>query len=636
MKNDKVIKLSNIFRYSKNDKEAEKSFLELAQMADNNNLDAQFEMIDITRNLLLDGITAKDQIDISIHYTALAKKNGSKEYNNQMGLTALIHGAYEHAFHYFELGSKKDGNVESVSNLGVCYLKGYGVAKDSIKAVSLFKESSELGYSSAMYNLAQCYGAGYGLDRDYEKELKWLIEAGENGHVGACLRLGKFYNSWKSAKKKDKTMSNKWYLKAIEYYKEEFRLKNLSVIPKIAELYEKVEDYKKAIMWYQRSVDLGENSAMLDIGRLYNPNENDSYGNLDKSIYWYEKALQSGIADAGVPLYFLTYFDKKDKSGLNWLTKAAKIGSVEALKLLGHISKEEGKIEKAEEWYKKLVELDGYEVEGIIELARLFEEFKEYNKAHYYYEELTKIEGYESEGILELARLHKELKEYDKATYYYEKLTELDGFEGRGIVELARLYKELKEYNKAEKYYMELIKIEGYKNQGSDELLYLYELKKEYNKIITFYKENIKKDNYDLFDRLRLGRVYEKTGDFSKAREQYETLVDLGFNDGLIAIGDMYANASGVKKDYVRALKLYEQAVDTDNQYNIRHKIHQIKIITMIDKIPGILQKDIYDYLESMHKETIREELIKLENKKRITRIKKGNSYELFDPLGDS
>ncbi len=45
----------------------------------------------------------------------------------------------------------------ALNSLGYCYLWGYGVEQDKIKAVDLFTKTAKKGYSQAQNRLAYCY-----------------------------------------------------------------------------------------------------------------------------------------------------------------------------------------------------------------------------------------------------------------------------------------------------------------------------------------------------------------------------------------------------------------------------------------------------------------------------------------------
>ena len=71
----------------------------------------------------------------------------------------------------------KLGDAASMHNLGVCFLNGWGVAKNTAEAVKWFRKAAEKGYAEAQYNLGICYANGWGVKESEEEGVKWLRKA---------------------------------------------------------------------------------------------------------------------------------------------------------------------------------------------------------------------------------------------------------------------------------------------------------------------------------------------------------------------------------------------------------------------------------------------------------------------------
>ena len=70
------------------------------------------------------------------------------------------------------------GDVTAQFNLGICYKKGKGVARDMRRAVELYEAAVAQGNSRAQYNLGNCYAEGIGVERDLRRAVE-LWEASE-------------------------------------------------------------------------------------------------------------------------------------------------------------------------------------------------------------------------------------------------------------------------------------------------------------------------------------------------------------------------------------------------------------------------------------------------------------------------
>lgn len=79
---------------------------------------------------------------------------------------------------------------QAITNLGLMYLKGEGVAKDFQKAKEYFMQGAELDNDSANYNLALMYQSAIGVEEDIEKALFYFRRATAKNHQNANFRLG--------------------------------------------------------------------------------------------------------------------------------------------------------------------------------------------------------------------------------------------------------------------------------------------------------------------------------------------------------------------------------------------------------------------------------------------------------------
>ena len=68
------------------------------------------------------------------------------------------------ALGYWFRCAAEQGDANSQFNLGVYYLKGFGVEKDVAEAVRWFRKAAEQGDAVAQCNLGSCYLAGCGID----------------------------------------------------------------------------------------------------------------------------------------------------------------------------------------------------------------------------------------------------------------------------------------------------------------------------------------------------------------------------------------------------------------------------------------------------------------------------------------
>jgi len=75
------------------------------------------------------------------------------------------------------------GDTEAMNNLGYLLYNGYGVAKDTDRAVKLWRVASEAGESESQWHLGTAYETGIGVERSLPKAYAWYqcaIETASN------------------------------------------------------------------------------------------------------------------------------------------------------------------------------------------------------------------------------------------------------------------------------------------------------------------------------------------------------------------------------------------------------------------------------------------------------------------------
>lgn len=114
---------------------------------------------------------------------------GRRFMKHREALSAYKQKDYERALALWEEEIKYK-NDQAMTNLGLMYLKGEGVAKDFTKAREYFEMASEYDNDSANYNLALIYQTKLGVEEDEAKTIEYFRRAVKKNHQGANFRLG--------------------------------------------------------------------------------------------------------------------------------------------------------------------------------------------------------------------------------------------------------------------------------------------------------------------------------------------------------------------------------------------------------------------------------------------------------------
>ena len=113
----------------------------------------------------------------------------------EASLIAQAGGNAEHAAADYQRAVDA-GDLDSLSNLGVCYLRGVGVGRDEPHAADLFRQAAEKGCEAGKSNLANCYENGIGVAKDAEQATVLYQQAADKDCTIAQYNLGrkKFLN----------------------------------------------------------------------------------------------------------------------------------------------------------------------------------------------------------------------------------------------------------------------------------------------------------------------------------------------------------------------------------------------------------------------------------------------------------
>lgn len=107
------------------------------------------------------------------------------------------------------------GEANGQLNLGICYSRGHGVAKDDVQAAAWFRKAADQGFAPAQELLGNCYFDGEGVPKDQVQAVSWYRKAAEQGSASAQMSLGECYGGGKGVEK-DFVQAVKWWRHASE------------------------------------------------------------------------------------------------------------------------------------------------------------------------------------------------------------------------------------------------------------------------------------------------------------------------------------------------------------------------------------------------------------------------------------
>jgi TPR repeat protein len=205
------------------------------------------------------------------------------------------------------------------------------------------------------------------------KLAKWYYEmAVENGYTQPVLQMGLMY-----CEKKKYSMAEKCYQSVVG---KETSVKYIcEALNRLAELYilqEKDEDMIN--QFYQKAADLGDISAMLCLGKIYE----DSY-DMDNVVKYYQMAVDLGCVDAMIRLGKIHYNNRKYDEAVSVYQHAIDQGNLEAMNELGRVYCAQDKDNMAVPIYQMAVDLGS--VDAMYSLGLLYKGQQNNDQAVHYF-----------------------------------------------------------------------------------------------------------------------------------------------------------------------------------------------------------------------------------------------------------
>lgn len=116
------------------------------------------------------------------------------------------------AFWYRKAADK--GSAEAQNNLGVCYAKGKGVARDYTQALYWFRTAAAQDNHLAQSNTGNFYRCGNGVEQSWAEAVKWYKRAADGGDATGQFWMGYvYYYGYEVAKNDERAQY--WLLKAL-------------------------------------------------------------------------------------------------------------------------------------------------------------------------------------------------------------------------------------------------------------------------------------------------------------------------------------------------------------------------------------------------------------------------------------
>ena len=534
---------------------------------------------------------------------------------------------YGAALKLFRDAAKKDHPLASF-NLGVMLANGWGSAPDDADAIAQFHRAAG-GYDPlAMQILGEAYAKGRGVTADPAAVERWWKKAGERPQALPEGRRNPMRIAQLGRVEPDAPALVAWYERLA-------RTGELWAQNYVGHLYEAgqwvPQDYAMAQTWYRRAAEAGFGPSQMSMAMLYSnglgverdqaesrrwammglnqfcdravqaePGANacdrfaaDSY-DPGKVVPGLNAYCMSRYTEQGIPACrkavaefpstlryraqlarALAHAGKFDEARREADIAQAK-GSTLAMTLLGAMSEYGYGVPKDEvealAWYRKAAELDDDRAIGLVSMKAMLGAG-------------VAKDSPEAKALSKAMNDRMWKRHSSTAAPVNTLASQAEKGDAQAQHNLAYEFERQKNYDEAIKWYMRAAE-QGY-SLSEMNLAQMYEkgmgVKQDFAEAKKWYRKSMERGSGEAL--YRLASLNEKTGDYPEAIKLYRRGIKQDDYRAMIALGEMFEQGRGVKKDEAQAVQLYEQAGD-------RSRWAQFKLGIMYSQGQGVAKNE--------------------------------------------
>jgi len=188
----------------------------------------------------------------------------------EQGIYELNRGEFHAAIEQFR-PLVAEGYAAAQYQMALVYLHGYGVPKDGMKALALFKLAAEQNDSDAQFELALIYSEGKLVKQDLKQSYQLTLQAAKKGLSSAQFNVAVMFANGTGVE----------------------------------------QDYFKASRWYKTAANQNHVLAQFNLALLYSEGKGVEKST-EMSLVWNTIAAWNGYSDANTS----SIFDKRELSSL--------------------------------------------------------------------------------------------------------------------------------------------------------------------------------------------------------------------------------------------------------------------------------------------------------------------------------
>ena len=153
--------------------------------------------------------------------------------------TAILPKDANKAFEWWKIGADM-GDEECLTNLGYCYHIGDGVKQNNLEAKKCWDQAAKKGSNGAFYNLAVLYANGWGVSKDSKKAIRYYkknIKKKNDYYDMSLLAIARHYFEGLG--------TNKNIKKGTNLYEQAAKIGNLRAMFELAHMFDEYNSFER-------------------------------------------------------------------------------------------------------------------------------------------------------------------------------------------------------------------------------------------------------------------------------------------------------------------------------------------------------------------------------------------------------
>ncbi|MBQ7738510.1 MAG: sel1 repeat family protein [Desulfovibrionaceae bacterium] len=212
------------------------------------------------------------------------------------------------------------GDLDASKILASRYMDGVGVEKNVQKGIEVLKDAIEKGDTISAFMLGVIYHLGNGVKRDPHEAIKYYTIAADAGNTNAMCNLGTIYMM------DDEAID---YFLAKKYLYRGAVLGNVGCMHALGTYYKSndvaILKYDEALIWFKKAAECGDNTAFVEVADVY-----DKLKDYKEKIKWLRKSVQArdprGVFALGVCYFYGRGVDYNTERALKLIREADQMG----------------------------------------------------------------------------------------------------------------------------------------------------------------------------------------------------------------------------------------------------------------------------------------------------------------------